>query len=390
MVAKLAGALFSFVLLYYAYLGITTTPIKIAEVDSLTYHIPIAQNFSRGEFLNMFNIQQGLGFYPGVGEGILSLFLRIGIPLNLFNVLALVTLFFINKKLGRAFGLGKDSSFVFAVSLCLLPTVLRLVPTQTIDIWLAIFFLSSLYLLVKPQKKTVYFFKLGLALGLLTGVKYSGILSTGVLLIIFLRNIYPLLNLKKLVAFSVPFSFFGLFWFVRNYLITGNPFYPIAMFGLAGHPDFFATDWSVSRTLFSYSEGIWFTIQAMISEYLIWSLAPLAIFLLALSNRLGKLKGKLQIFRETGPLIFLGLMNFLVYLPQPSWSGYQVTVSNIRFTYPIIFPLILVVFLIAKRLGIIRKLQALALLSSMAVLSQLAYHPKLILIWLLLLMGRFL
>lgn len=379
MNSKLFVALFLFVLLYFTHLAVTTTPVQLGEVDSLTYHIPIAESISRANFVDLSHIKQGLGYYPAVGETILSLFVKLNIPLNLFNVLGIMLLFFSCRLTARVFGLSKTTSLVFATTFSLLPTVLRLVLTQTIDIWLAVFFLWSLSLLQKPKRSVLYFLKIGSSLGLLVGVKYSGILLALALLVVYLRKLFVLLTVRKIIAFSIPFFIFGLSWYVRNWVLTGNPIYPVAFLNWQADANFHATDWT-SIKVFLEPGGIWLMIQALISEYLFWSLAPLLIILISFYSKIKKRK---ELFKDLRPLIVLAVINIIIFLPQPSLPDAQIVVSNMRFVYPVMIPLVLLMFLIAKRLRILKEITFIALLSSISVLPQLDYRPKIVIVWLI-------
>ena len=379
MISKLFTALFFFVLLYFAYLGFTTTPVQLGEVDSLTYHIPIAESISRGNFVDLSHIKHGLGYYPAAGEIILSLFIKLNIPLGLFNVLGLILLFFSCRHAAKVFGLSKTTSLVFATTFSLLPTVLRLVLTQTIDIWLAVFFLWSLSLLQKPKRSVLYFLKIGFSLGLLVGVKYSGILLALALLVVYSRKLFTVLNTRRIIAFLVPFFVLGLSWYVRNWMITGNPIYPVAFLDWQTDPNFHATDWTSIKVFFEPG-GIWLMIQALISEYLFWSLMPLFVMLISFYSKIKKRK---KLFKDLRSLIVLAVVNFIIFLPQPSLPDAQIVVSNMRFVYPVMIPLMLFVFLIAKRLRMLKEITIIALLSSISVLPQLEYRPKLVIVWLI-------
>lgn len=378
LAAKIAPALFLFFLLYFTYLGITTTPEQIGETDSLVYHIPLAQSFSEGDFFNLSDISAGLGYYPGIGESILAIFIKLGIPLNLFNVLGLVLLFYASKKTARMFGLNRGSSLIFASAVGLLPTVIRLLPAQTIDIWLAVFFLWSLILLVKPRAENAYFIQLGILFGLLVGVKYSGILYAIALILVFGRRLVPYLSTSRVVLFFMLLSTLGLSWYFRNYFLTGNPFYPVSIFLFPGNEAFIASEWVIANTIFTYSEGLRLMSQAFVSEYLIWSLSPLIVLVLFIFHR----GNKEIITKKMKNLVYLGVLNFIIWLPQPSGPGIQLATSNYRFTYPAMIPIMLVVFTLAGKLEKLPIVHLLAILSAISVLPQLSYRPKLVLLWL--------
>lgn len=371
-------ALASFIFIYYFYLGFTTTPEFIRDSDSLDYHIPIAKSIFEHGFFNPPDLQFGLGYYPGVGEAILSLFMRVGLPLNLFNFLAIVLLFCLCFKLGELWGLNKYESLVFSFSITTLNSVLRLVLNQTIDIWLAVFFTGALYLFRKKETGFYHYFFLGTMIGLLIGVKYSGILFAFILCLFFWKKLPKLSDLRKLIAFLVPVFIFGLSWYLRNYFLTGNPIFPGKLFSLPLHPDFKLQQWSTLKTIFLYKNGVWLFIQASISEYLIWTLSflflPLVIIFSFRNTKLVDSGIKL--------LALLAFANFLIYLSLPSWPGN--IISDLRYGLVAAIPGVLGIFLFSKKLGKMNELFLISILGAVSVIAQFAFRPKLIFIWLIL------
>ena len=77
-VTSLILAITVFFFINFFYLGVTTTPEQINESDSLAYHIPLAQSLAKGKFLAPPDLDQGLGYYPAIGESILSFFIIFG------------------------------------------------------------------------------------------------------------------------------------------------------------------------------------------------------------------------------------------------------------------------------------------------------------------------
>lgn len=377
----IAFGLFLYLIIYFSYQGITTSPSTPGhDIDSITYHIPIAKNFASGRLLPL-DLKHGLGYYPSVGEAILAVFIILGIPLNLFNVLGLVLLFIISKKLAQNFGLNNSYLIVFAVSVVSLNSVNRLVNNQTIDIWLAIFFLLSLSLLQNPKKSVSYFLKLGISIGFLIGVKYSGILFVGVLALFYYKKVFKYINLKRVLALSIPIIILGFSWYLRNYALTGNPIYPGGLFGLEKHPDFMVQNWYPITSILRNPPFIVKLFTTLVSEYLIWVAALiLPIFVIYLD----KIR-KISIDKNIKLLSFLGVSNFAVFFFLPSNPG--AVVSDVRYLFPSFIPLILAAFLLAKRFNKLKELSIIALLSSFLVIAQFAYRPKIVFAWLLLISG---
>lgn len=377
MLAKVSVVLFLFYVVVYFYLGVTTTPYSHVEIDSVTYHIPIAENIAKGNFLDMTNIQQGLGFYPGNAEGLLSLFVVSGVPLNLFNVFGLILFWVTLQKLGRLYGLGKEASVVFGTTIALLPTVVRLIPTQTVDIWLGIFFAWALILLFKVRENDEYWVALGVVIGLLVGVKYSGILYAFALFLVYLPKLIPFINLRRILLFAVPFSLLGLGWYFRNWLVTGSPIYPVPILGFGGHEFFKATTWTSYKVL-TAPGGLVLQGQAAISEMLVWALAPLVGFaILTYKKYLNR-----KITSPEISLFVLGVAGILIFLPQPSGFFIQTTVSNMRFLYPTMISFVLLLFIYAKEFGKLETISIIALVNTVPFIAHIQYRPKLFLIWL--------
>lgn len=368
-------SLFGFIIIYFFYQGIISNPQIVGELDSLGYHIPIARSLLKGGLLSPPSLIKGLGYYPAIGGVILAAFLFLQIPLNLFNVLAIVILFLVLYLLGKSFGLKRDTSIIFAASFCLLNSVVRLLTNQRIDIWLAIFFSASLYFLNKPEKSNWYFAKLGTFLGLLIGVKYSGLFYAFILLIVYLKVLINNLNLKRFLYFVVPLTTLGLFWYIRNYILTGNPIYPGNFLFFKGHPDFDIQIWNPIISSFYWPRGLWLWIQAMVSEYLIWIMLMFIVPILAIKNQ-QSLKSPLK------NLARIGVYNFVFYLVIPSWPiNYY---SDVRYLYTSFIVFFLFIFIYFKNSKNLINLYLLSVLSSASLFAQLYYRPKLILIWLLL------
>ena len=372
----IAFGLFLYLILYFSYKGITTSPATPGhDIDSIVYHIPIAQSIASR---NLFppTLPHGLGYYPAIGEAILAIFVFLGIPLNLFNLLALFILFILCKLLSQSFGLSNTYSTVFAISVVTLNSVTRLANNQTIDIWLAIFFLFSLYLLQIPSKSISYFLKLGITMGLLIGVKYSGILFAGILIVFYFRKIVKNMNFAKFLSFSIPILILGLSWYIRNYAIIGNPIFPGSVFGLQKHPDFIVQNWYPITSILQNPSFITTFLLALVSEYLIWSVTlfiPLGIIFLERLKRI--------IFdNNIKQIALIGLSNFGVYLFIPSNPG--AVLSDARYLFPAIIPLILTAFLLAQKYKRMNELIIVALLSSYSIIAQLEYRPKLAFVWL--------
>ncbi len=364
-VAKIFLTLFVVLTIQFLYFGITTTPEFLHESDSLVYHIPIAREFAKGNFMPP-KIYQGLGFYPSASELILSIFVFLKLSLNTFGVLAFISLFFIAKKVAEVFGVSKETAIVYAGVIVTLQSVLRWPLTQTVDIWLAVFFLASLYLLKKTGQTYKYFLSLGIVNGFLIGTKYSGLPFFLILICIFGKEVFTKIDFRKLIIYLIPVLIFGFSWYIRNFALTGNPLYPASLPYLMGDVTFTQQDSSILTTIIKDPLFILKIIEATFSEFLVWSfvlILPLYIFWNKSYSK------EIYNLNLVGMLVFIV---FVLFLPSSP------IVSNLRYIYPAISVLVLSVFLIFKNKESL--LFAVCLMSAMFSLVNLDYHPKVLIL----------
>ena len=355
---------------YFLYSSLQNTIPALG--DSWDYHIPISQSILNGSFINPQNFKLPQWYYPGSSEAINSVFILLKIPLTLSNLFAITVLFFALLKLGAVFKLSKYFNIIFALSFVTLNGILRWANAVGIDLWVAVFYVTTLIFLEKPKNELKYFALLGFFLGMLVGSKYSAVLLLLPLFIVYAKTLFKNINLKKLIAFLIPFSIFGLFWYIRNYLATGNPFYPLPIFGFKGIEIF--QELRVWNVALLYPKAFF---DAGFAEYKIWLFA-LPFALIWIVNRVYE---KQKLTWHLDKIFILGLLNFLIFLFLPSSKDPWIMVSSFRYSYPTYILLILGVFLVAqnnKREEIIGYIT----IAGMIMVTSMSYHPKLILFYL--------
>ena len=365
ILSKICFLFFLFIVVNYLFIGVTTQP---SEGDSIGYHIPIAKAYLNGTIFNPEKIAGTpfLTYSPGASEGILSIFYILHVPANLFNVVGVISLFLACLYLGIRYKLGFELSLIFASSIATINGVVRWLDTQIIDIYLATFFVLSLALLQKPEKKISYFLKLGLSMGMLMGSKYSGLLFVMVLLIVYGKRLYEYLSERRVIAFAIPFTILGLFWYLRNLVIADNPLYPQGFLFFKDH-GFKILSLQVWKVMNGSLYGLTGTINAFISEYMVWSLSlPVVLYFIYKRTRI--------LF----PFILVGLLNVVIYLNLPSDNKDYIMVSVMRYSYPAFIPFILGVFLLAQRYAKEEAIGVLAIVNMFFVGFPMLYNPKLI------------
>jgi len=364
--SRITLIIFTYIILYFGIIGLTS---NYREGDSINYHIPIASAFLSGDILNPahFDGEKYLKYSPGNSEAIISGLMLVKIPINVYNVIGLIALFAVCFYTARKFLMEKDYAIIFSGSIVTLHTMLRWINTQVIDIWLGVWFVLLLGILQKPEKSIKYFAFIGLAAGMLIGTKFSGPLFLLILGIFYIKKIFKFLNFESIIAFIIPFSLLGLSWYLRNYLVIGNPMYPqsLPMFENGGLKILSINVW---RATFLYPNGIPNFINAMISEFGLWSLSIFTPLLL-LSKKVRK--------SHYVNLILIGTALFAIFLFLPSDKHYNIAVSVFRYSYPAFITFILAIFLLAKKFKKESLLIIFALVN-LLIIPELAYKPKLL------------
>jgi hypothetical protein len=355
---------------YYTYLGITN-PVP-APGDSWDYHIPISESIINGTFLFLPHVTVPQRFYPGSSEAINSILILLHIPLTISNIIAMLVLFVSLYKLGRCFKLQQYLALLYAVTFITLNAVVRWQNAISIDIWVAVFFTLAIILLENPKKSINYFGKLGFVFGMLIGSKYTSFFFLVVFLILYGKILIKYCSLQKIIAFIIPFSIFGLFWYVRNYFLKGNPFFPIPFLGFKGTLIFNDTVWN--QTLHNPIN----LLNAAFSEYHLWILSIFAAFYIItkqlIKHRNLRLQGETKLF-------LIGIINFIIFFTFPTDSQPWIMVSSFRYSYPTFIPLILGVFILASNYKKEEWLGYFAVANMLSILSM-TYYPKLILFYL--------
>lgn len=352
--AKFFLLIFGLVIFYFSLLGFTTGPW---EGDSLAYHLPLASELLRGNFGDYSNL---LYYYPASVHVILSIFMALHLPLQLFNVVGLILLFASVYWLGSRLGLNKSNSIIFGVSVALLTPMARLITTQTIDVYLATIYATLLGLLLKPQKNWRYFSLVGLFIGLLLGAKYTGPLFLAVLVMVFFWSIKKFVTKKYLLLTSVLTILFGGVWYLRNWLLQGDPIYP------AHHPSFTWVNWHTWQTIFQTHGGGWYFIESLLSEYLFWPVLGLLAIYLFIKKKLEPIENK---------LILLCIGNFFIHLVIP--ASINNVLSDLRYAVPTFISLLAVVFVYMQRKKLETEVYLLSTISVLASFSLIMPHrPK--------------
>lgn len=364
------------VFISFFYFGITTK-----QPTSLDYNIPIAKTVLSGDFLRVHSLDPFM-YFPGSSHVILAAFVYLGFP-NLFGLLGWVFLFIVCKKLGETFGLNKYMALIFAASICTTASVIRTIQDQSIDKWLAAWFVLSVILLEKAQRNFKSTFLIGLSLGMLIGTKYSGPLFFLALVSVYAKKLLGFLNIPRFVILSIVFSIAGLFWYLRNFILEGNPYYPANLPFFKGYPNYTQQDWMLWRIPINYPAGIIPLINSFLSEYMIWAFSGFVVVWFLIHSYRKKQSVGNKILRITMLSITTAFVSLFLPITPPHKVELFHIVSNIRYIYIPVILLTLGAFLIADRYKKNSLLATVSVLNAIPAFSFIPYQPKIFVICIL-------
>lgn len=304
--------------------------------DNLNYHFTFPVEWLKHANLNnpiTINDDLGPSYYPINGSLIYLWFI---LPLkNVFLAdLAQAPFFLISfvalYGICRHFKINKEYSFYAASLFTITPNYFKQMEVAYVDVMVCAWFLAGLYFLVSfyNQKKIVNVALFAISCGMLIGTKTIALAYSLLLIALFilvLLKYYRVLGLKKfilyLALFVILFLIFGGYGYIRNFIQTGNPVYPIDLKFLGrdvfkgvydrtfytSHVN--ASDYAVSKILFHEGMGV-----------------GLILFLIP-----GFLYFSFNLFRN------YSLDKFLIFLIPPMlfliWR-YVIPLANLRYLYP--------------------------------------------------------
>lgn len=222
----------SLFVLWIIFLGLI---FPVTDFDGNSYHLTFIGYMIQNH--NFFDVHTSLSWlvgYPKGGEFIQAWTVLISHNDALVDLtqlpflgLGIYALYEVAKKIG-----AKKSEAGFAALLFVfLPIVLNQLKTSYVDVMLASLFFAGLAMVIQSRKKILDYLIIGIILSLIIAVKSTGFLFVFILMSLLLIQLYGQYRtgfkkyLKPLLLTGTPL-WFGLYWYVKNYIIYGSPLYP--------------------------------------------------------------------------------------------------------------------------------------------------------------------
>ncbi|HOO57257.1 MAG TPA: glycosyltransferase family 39 protein [bacterium] len=327
------------VLLFVAIGGILLWDIATpppAGGDAFIYHLNFPATWLRQGFISYVDLPYGAQaatYYP-LNMELFYLWLMVPVGSDLFVNLGQVPAWMLAglgvAALARETGIGKPGAFVGGAVAMLAPGLVQQVTVARVDVALTAWFILAVYFAMRwgKTRRGGHLLLTGVALGLLIGTKSIGIMYA------VLPGLYLLAQMRgrgaraagDIAAVIVPAAAFGGFWQIRNWILTGNPFFPLD-FNLAGITIFHGAYGSGAMTAFHTSDPMEllrignFFLGFWLEEFMLLSFVAAAVISIVVGIR--PVRGRLFLFSL--PLLVIALFWFV---------NPHNNVTNGRFLFP--------------------------------------------------------
>lgn len=230
-------------ILWVIFLGIT---FPATDFDGNSYHLTFIGNVIQNH--NFFDPKTSLTWLAGYPKGgeFIQMWSVIITRNDMFSDLAQLPFLALGVyalyTVAVTLGADKKQARFSATLFIFLPIVLNQLKTTYVDIMLCSLFFAGLATIIKNRLSSLDALLIGIVFSLLISIKSTGFLFVAVLAPLLLWKLYANLGrqykryIKPLVLIILPMSF-GLYWYIKNYVIYGSPIYPFG-FKLAGHSIF--------------------------------------------------------------------------------------------------------------------------------------------------------
>lgn len=342
------------ILLLRGFNAILQTPF---EYDSLAYHLPfVAEWLQSGSLREIYYsaFASPIGYYPSNYE-LLDLWTMIPFQSDYFaNILnfGILIIFIISfLEILKTLKVNKTLQIISVASVIYLPIFLRQIGLPLVDLYFSTTFATSILFLLKQyleKPKYSNYLIFGLSLGLFIGTKYLGIVYAFIPILVFLIiNISKKINKKYFFITFISIFLTGSFFYLRNYLNSGNPLFPteISILGKTIFQGYKGVNEVITNTSILQNLDSLSTLKDLIKNYYFMTgygirlfivlLIPLAIFSFYKQSKQDK-KITLILLFSTLAYLFLYLISpysFRDFTPNIRYSMMFLILLTISFTY---------------------------------------------------------
>ncbi len=210
------------------------------DVDGLCYHLPqIYESILQHRWV-MLPLELRSHFAFPFNAELLFLWPAIFFHSQQFvdGVQGVMALFgvFILYALGREWNLTARTSVFIAFLFFLSPVVLAQSGSNYIDLIIAVLFLFAVYFAVSFYKTNTHYdlYNAAMAIGLLAGTKYAMLVFVVSLQIFMIKGLRKMSRIH-LGCYIAVIVLLGGYWYLRNWILLGNPIFPVTLGSDGGH-----------------------------------------------------------------------------------------------------------------------------------------------------------
>lgn len=211
------------------------------EYDNIAYHLPfVVEWFKTGDLKPIYYsaFAGPLGYYPSNFElfdlwvllpfGKDYLFNLVNFPIFLILIISLY-------KVARNLAIPRSIAMITAALFIYMPQTFRQMGVPLVDLFFCLTFTNTLYFLQEYIKKKTYadLILFSISGGLFIGTKYLGIpymsIPFVIITIILIQNLWNKKRelLKRIFILGTGLFSGGGFWYLRNWVDSGNPLFPV-------------------------------------------------------------------------------------------------------------------------------------------------------------------
>jgi hypothetical protein len=226
------------VLLTYSWVVLAAYYLPPRGIDDLVYHLPTIFEYVQSHEIRLLPVTirhhfafpenaELLFMWPLIFTHSQKILDGLNVPFVLLSIAVVFALL-------RHFEIPRTDSLFASFLYALSPMVIMQAGSNYIDLMVAFFFLVSLYfaLLFYKTQRLSCLYTVGVALGLMCGMKYTAIFLAIPLQVLIVPKIFGIKR-RHLLAYFALIVVLGGWWYLRNTFVLSDPFYPLHLLG--GH-----------------------------------------------------------------------------------------------------------------------------------------------------------